>query len=181
MKTTSKTTTTNKRPTSVNTKPSNETKSVMKLTKIEEAFITTFDGLFKDAGIIRQSISKWLKDDKQHKHIVSVAEYYKATNEAKMKSFKAQEQQVAKELDINLSRQGLGKKQVAKVAEPKKAKGGNTKVKDNAKAKPKQLKVDDYVKVAKVFNEDDYAEAVFKLAKGLTKAQKQALIDTLKA
>lgn len=180
MKTTSKTTT-NKRPTSVSTKPSNETKPVMKLTKAEQNFIDTFDGIFKGAESIRQSISKWLKDDKQHKHIEAVAEYYKATNESKMKSFKAQVQQVAKELEINLSLQGLGKKQVAKVAEPKKAKGGNTKVKDNTKAKPKQLKVDDYVKVAKVFNEDDYAEAVFKLAKGLTKAQKQALIDTLKA
>ncbi len=80
-------------------------------------------------------LRKWLKDDKQHKHIVAVAEYYKATNEARMKSFKTQVSQMAKELELNLSLQGLGKKQTAKVAKPQAQKGGAGKGQGKGKGK----------------------------------------------
>lgn len=164
------------------TTPANHKPKVAKLLKVEQTFIDTFDGIFNGVESVRATIRKWLKNEAQHKHIVAVAEYYKATNEAKMKSFKAQVSQVAKEIGVNLSLQGLGKKQTAKIAKTKKAVGGKDTGKGNDKdtTKDKQtLKVDDYVKVAQVFNEDDYAEAVFKLADGLTKAQKQALKDQL--
>ncbi len=85
-------------------------------------------------------LRKWLKDDKQHKHIVAVAEYYKATNEARMKSFKTQVSQMAKELELNLSLQGLGKKQTAKVAKPQAQKGGAGKGKGKGKGKGTKAK-----------------------------------------
>ena len=119
-------------PANANRKP-----KVAKLLKVEQSFITLFDEIHKGSDTIRDMLRKWLKDDKQHKHIVAVAEYYKATNEAKMKSFKTQVSQMAKELELELSLQGLGKKQTAKVSKPQPKKGGNTKASDKGKAKAK--------------------------------------------
>jgi hypothetical protein len=109
----------------------NTTRKLKEVTKIvtvqsnqASEFITDFNDFTSKGELITAQLNDWLKAGIDT-YIIEIAEHYKVSDKSKLATLKTLVAKVANKLELGISLQGLGSKQVAKIDKVKASKGGN--------------------------------------------------------
>ena len=109
----------------------NTTRKLKEVTKIvtvqsnqASEFITDFNDFTSKGELITAQLNDWLKAGIDT-YIIEIAEHYKNTDTSKLATLKTLVAKVANKLELGISLQGLGSKQIAKIDKVKASKGGN--------------------------------------------------------